>query len=299
MSKNLVEVNRGRAQLVAELCASRIAQPNLWRGYTRDEELCGELRRQSQIHFWRKDSPQAVLVLENPTMHDIKEVDWGDEVITESNVVERYKDSIHIGKDVEYDEEVSHTFSKTRSLLEQAKIGAEAAIRGLVGGEYAGAKAEVEVSAKISAEYSKQWGEQDQITDTITRDVKVHGPIDLEYEAVRSIDRAQRKITAKTDFEYAIGLIDETGAGQNPPRIYYWWESFLEFISIIEGTAPRTKDWTRGDGVVMTMDVPMYNEFRDDPLSGQQIHQLKKVPTGKTVFIVEYDNVIGQKINII
>ena len=299
MSENLVEVNRGRAQLIAALCAMRLPAPNLWSGYMQDEQLEGELRRETQIHYWRKDNPMAVLVLENPTMHNIKEVDWGDEVITQNNVVERYKDSIHIGKDVEYDEEVSHTFSKTRSLLDQAKVGAEAAIRGLVGGEYAGAKAEVEVSAKITAEYSRQWGEQDQTTDTITRDIKVHGPIDLEYEAVRSIDRAQREITAKTDFEYAIGLIDETGAGENPPRIYYWWESFLEFMSVVEGTAPRTKDRDRGDGVIITEDVPMYNEFRDIPLLNHQIHQLKNTPTGKTTFTVEYDNVIGQKINIL
>ena len=292
---SLFEANRPRAQMIAAMCAERLPEPGLWAGYTAQERLVGELRRVDQINYWRASAPQAVVVMWNPVMNDLKEVDWGEEQIIESNVIERYASTILLEKPIVYKESVSHTFSKTRTLLEQAKVGAEAAVKASVGAEYAGAKGSLEVSAKIYAEYQRQWGEEAHVSDTVSRDIEVQGPITLSYEAERAVNKTQRLITARTDFTYAIGLIDETGAGVNPPRIYHTWQSWQEFLAVVKGLAPRTRADRNGN----PQDVPMYHEFLNRPLQAHQLDQLERPTDGEISFLVEYDNVLHQDIKVI
>lgn len=292
---SLFEANRHRAQLIAAHCVERMPFVGLWGGYTYDEDLVGELTFSNLITYWRKSSPMAKLVMWEPKISDIKEVDWGEEKILESNVIERYSDEIIFDKEIDYEEELSYTFSETRTLLEQAKVGAEAAIRGLVSGSYSGVKAELEVSAKITSEYSRQWGKSVEVDNTVKQDIKIKGPITIKYEAERSIDKLQRHVIAKTDFEYSIGMIDETGAGVNPPRIDLEWRSWQEFLALVKGEAPRSYVINRG-GHDIEKENPLYHEFLNNPLSKKELKRLEKSSKGKVSFLVEYDNVVHQHI---
>ena len=296
---SLVEANRPRAQLIAELCAARIHDPGLWGGYTAQEPLVGELRWSEQIDYWRAGNPKAVLVLRKPVMSDIKEIDWGEEQIIQSNVTERYSSSIELAAGVEYDETISHTFTKTRSLLEQAKVGAEVAIKATVGAEYSGVKAGLEVAAKIYAEYQRAWGETEEHSNTVSRHVKITGPVTLNYEAVRSLNKTQRLISAYTDFTFSISLIDETGAGVNPPRMFLDWQSWEEFLAITKGLAPRSRELTWGDGRKVMTDTPLYGEFLHSPPTSEQMTLLERPTEGKISFLCEYDNVLAQDIKIV
>ena len=295
---SLFEANRPRAQLIAAHCAKRLANPGLWAGYTAAEPLEGELRSANQINYWRRSSPHAVLVFWRPTLTDIKEVDWGEPITLERNVVERYSSTLRIEKAVHYTDTISHTFSKTRSLLEAAKVGAEVAIKAGLEAEYAGVKGSLEVSAKITAEYSRQWGTTEVQSDTVTRNLDVQGPISLDYEAVRSLDKMQRQITSRADFSYSIGLIDETGAGVNPPRIYLVWQSWEEFLAVVNRLAPHYR--TVGpQGRERVEETPLYREFMDQPLSAEEITELTKPSDAEVSFLVEYDNVVSQDIKIV
>ena len=300
MSKpiSLFEANRYRAQCIAEHCASRLPDPGLWAGYTKHEELVGELRFHDQINYWRRGSPHAVLVFRQPTMTDIKEVDWGKPETVSSDIIERYNSTIKIDKAVHYTDTITHTFSKTRSLLEAAKVGAEVSIKTALAAEYAGVKGSVEVAARISAEYSRQWGTSETQTDTVQRALDVQGPITVNYEAVRSIDKMQRQITAIADFTYGISLIDETGAGVNPPRIFLNWASYGEFLSVVDGLAPANH-MVGPPGHQSMQPMPLYHEFLNRHVTAAEREELGKPSDAKVQFTVEYDNVNSQNITIL
>ena len=280
-----------RAELIAGHCAPRLPVPTAWEGYTSDETLTGELRYQGLVAYWRVAKPQAVLVFRDPVMNDMKNVDWGEEQVVQSNVVEKYSNKILFEKEIDYKEEISHTFSKTRTLLEQAKVAAEEAVRGLASVEESGIKVELEVSVKLQEEYSRQWGETDTQSDTVTRDVEIKGPIALTYEATREIDKTQRLITAQTDFSHDVELIDETGAGEAPPLIHIFWRSWPEFLAVAKGLAPSHHEDGQPTG--------LYRGFMDNPLSDSELEELEQPTKGNISFLAEYDNVIRQDIKVI
>ena len=282
---SLFDANQKKAQMLAASIVARLPDAGLWTGYCADEPLVGELRFANQLNYWRRDYPHAVLVFYDPVMHDIKEVDWGEETIIQAAVQERYVTHVSESKPVEYMETVSHTFSKTRSLLEAAKIGAELAIKASASAEYAGVKGGLEVSAKITAEYSRQWGEQSTESDTITRQMKVPANTSLTFEAIRSLNKTQREISARTDFEFGgIKFIDETGAGVNPPRIMFGWQSWMEFLAIGQGVA--------------SADKALYRNFMEHRLTDSELSVLTAPSDELVTWLAEYDNVIESDIRI-
>ena len=282
---SLFEANQKKAQAFAAAITSRLPNAGLWTGYCADEPLVGELRFANQINYWRRDHPQAVLAFYDPVMHDIKEVDWGEETVVHANVQERYVTHVSESKPVEYMETVSHTFAKTRSLLESAKVGIELAVKESLSGDYAGVKGELDVSEKITAEYNRQWGEQSTESDTITRQLKVPPNTSVEFEAIRSLNKTQRTVSARTDFEFGtIKFIDETGAGANPPRIMLQWLSWMEFLAVGQGVASADKF--------------MYHEFINNRLTDTELAVLTAPSDQLVSRLIEYDNVIESDIRI-
>ena len=292
---SLVSVNRKRAQLLAELMSKRLDNPFDWAGYRRDEELIGELRFADMLVYRRKQFPNAVLIFRQPQMVNIVDVDWGDPIVIESHVSERVVKTLRIKEGVHYSDGLTHTFSTTRSLEEQAKVGAELAMRAAIEGEYSGVKASFEVSAKITAEYSRRWGSSTTQTDTVHTDFTTEGPIEIRYEAVRSLDKVRRHIKANTDFDYsAIELQDFLGAGALPPRLQEFWAGMTELRSVMKGEAPANR---------MVNDVmqptSLYAAFIANPLMPAEEMGLDLPTEGIVEFDVEYDNVNNQTIDIL
>ena len=295
-TKNLVDANMGRALLFAKHNVSRLdkhGDAGVWAGWTPAEGLVGELILDDLIRYKRpnttrdgRDPNFAVLFFQNPQLVDIKEIEWGDPIVVESNVIERYSDVIKNGTAASYEETVSHTFSKTKTLLEAAKVGAELAVKAAVGAEYSGVKASVEVSAKISAEYSRQWGETTTQTDTIERKLSVPANTNLTYEVIRSVDKIQRKIKARSDFEYSCSFV--SGPNMPPedhPRLKLDWSSWAEFVSVAKGFAATDK--------------ALYHLYQDYPITPDDLVELEKPSSQEIEFIASYDNVTSQRITIV
>ena len=293
---NLIDANMPRALLFAKHNVSRLdrhGDAGVWSGWTPDEGLVGELILDDLMRYKRpnttrdgRDPNFAVLFFQNPQLIDIKEIEWGDPIVVDSNVIERYSDVIRNKTAASYEETVSHTFSKTKSLLEAAKVGAEVAIKAAVGAEYSGVKASVEVSAKISAEYSRQWGETTTQTDSIERKLSVPANTNLTYEVIRSVDKIQRKIKARSDFEYSCSFVSGPNIPpENHPQLKLDWSSWAEFVSVAKGFAATDKD--------------LYHLYQDYPISPDDLVELEKPSAQEIEFIASYDNVTSQKITIV
>ena len=301
---SLAEANRPRAEFIAGLIVDRVPREHAgqWAGYTSQERLACELIEAAHVVCTRPGHPGTRLSLSEIQMTDIKSVDWGKPKVISSKAPEQVRSTIHLEKPISYHETISHTFSKTRTLLESAKVGAEASIRGLVGGEFAGVKAEVEVTAKITSEYQRQWGEASTQSDTVSREITVQGPINLEYEAKRSVDRVQRKVTPKADFSYRIVFTDDNGPRiRNLPHLFFVWNSWEEFQLVAQGLAPRDRPTPRELAHTRwEKDIThLYYEFLDRPLTKREVKSLKRPSAAKVSFLAEYDNVVSQEINVL
>ena len=302
---SLVEALTPRACKVAEEVAGRLHDAGLWAGYRADEGLIGELRLSTLLTFHRPHQPHAVLVFRNPQMVGMREVDWGEAVILEANVGERYASHILLDKAVKYKEAIEHEFSKARTLWQQVTAGLEATLR--VGGEVGTeggihgvtAKVYAELTARIYGEYQRNWGESTTETNKVSRELEVEGPIRIDYEAVRSMNREQRTIRADCDYEHTVELIDETGAGENPPKIQLICPSWGSFRSVIQGFAPRHYEIEHETGKKELVETAFYDEFLRRPIRDAELEKLSAPAKGATELLVEYDNVLTQDIKVL
>ena len=309
---SLVAALTPRACNVAEAIAGRMSDAGLWRGYTASEGLIGELRLDSLLTFHRPGQPHAVLVFRTPRMTGMRQVDWGDPVVLEANVGQRYTSHVLLDQPGTYNQQLSHTFAKTRTLAEQVKAGLEATLKvGAEAGAQGGihgitAKVYAELTAKIYGEYQRQWGEasteSDTVSDSFTRVVTpeelTDGPVRLEYEAVRMLNREQRTIRADCDYEHSVELIDETGAGASPPYIQLVCPSWAAFRNVVQGFAARDTEIER-DGQKHIQPTAFYREFIGSPIRGGDLDALSAPAKGAIELVVDYDNVLTRDIRII
>ena len=295
---SITEALHTRARNVAALLASRLGEPGLWQGYTADEPLVGELRLDTLLTYHRRHDPMAVIVFRTPVFADLGEIDWGEPVIIESNVDERYTSHIVIEKPVDYRETVSHTFAATRSLQQQAAVGLEVAVGAEVGtqGGIHGVTAKVNISAKVSAQYQRTWGETASRSDTATRELSGRGPIRIDYEAVRTKNTEQRRVRSRADFEHSVELIDERQgiAPDNRPFMQHVVPTWAQFLATVQGFAPAE---SIKDG--QPRRNAFYDEFVHDPLRGDPFLRLSEPSSQVVEALVEYDNVLRQEIKIL
>ena len=301
--KSLTEALMPRAVDVAELLSDRLPDAGLWTNYRKAEGLNGELKFDNLIEYHRPGFPKAKLVFRNPEMNDAKQVDRSEPVVLEANVDQRFRSHMVLSEPVTYSKTLSHTWGKTRTLDEQVKAGAEATVKAGLSGGAAGITATGEIGAKIYAEYLRRYGATETQSDTIsdsfyfalTEDDLAQGPKVIDYEATRQLNREQRKISADCDYEHTVELIDETGAGVNPPRIQLVSNSWLDFQEVLQGFASAYTTW--GDGRVTPR--PFYEEFIHEPVRGERLRLLSAPADGSVQFTVEYDNVINQTIELL
>ena len=297
---SIAEVLRPRAQHIAELVSKRVSTDNQWYGYD-GEELEGELRDDGRggvfATYWRKttpDFPKAVIGFSGITLKDVLKVSVGEKVgselaDTEDEREERYQGKIVIPEGVDYKQDITHTFQKTTSLSEAVKLGAELAVKATANASYAGIGGSVELAAKITAEYDKTAGETKTMSDTITRSIDFSEPGTYTYEAVRTVDDFEREITATTDFDHTIYLIDERdkdgGRSDRGPRLYdYEWRSVEEFLSVAQGLSPSN--------------VALYYQFINNKATDEEVSAIKTSGYGTVSYIAHYNNVKRQDITI-
>ena len=303
---SMVEALRPRACKVAELLASRVEDPGLWAGYKAEEGMVGELRLIDLLTWHRPGRPEAVLVFRNPQPTDVVQIERSDPVVLETNIVERYRVPMNVAEGATYEDFISQTFTKTRTLLEQlkaglelgAKVGGEAGVSGGIHGVTA--KVYAELSAKLYAEYQRQWGESETESNTASRKVTVKGPAKLEYEAWRSVNREQRRIRADCDYDHSVELIDERQGFQpdNRPYLQLVSDTWLSFLNVVQGFAPRSYEVER-DGRKELRDTAFYQEFINQPVRGAALSVLAAPAEGAVEQVVEYDRVVDKDISII
>ena len=128
----------------------------------------------------------------------------------------------------------------------------------------------------------------------ITEEDVAVAPKVIDYEATREINREQRTITADCDYEHSVELLDETGAGVNPPRIQLVLPSWSEFRNVVQGFAAAN---TSFNGRVFP--TAFYSEFCHDPIRGERLEQISAPADGSVQFQVEYQNVLAQEIRLV
>ena len=293
MQQSLIEANKERAILIAQLCAyrmDRVGRGGAWHGYHPSEGLEGILVKDDLLRYARpgtSDPDFACLFFFDPKLTDIKRVDWGEPVSVQKDVIERYTAKIDKIKGVAYDDTLTHEFSKTTTLQQAFKIGAELAIKAFFKASYSGVEGGAEVSAKLTAEYSRQWGESETHTDTVSRHLALPAAFDtpITYEAIRSVDKMQRQITATANMDYQVSFVSGPNiAPEFHPYFEHNWGSVAELISVGKGFAAADK--------------AMYGEFMDLKLASDEIQQIQKLGEQTVEFQVDYDNVNSQEIHI-
>ena len=293
MEQSLIEANLSRATLIAQACAyrlDRVGKKSAWQGYHASEGLEGILVQDTLLRYARPGTDGndfALIFFRNPKLTESEHVDFGEPIPIEKNVIERYTETIKKIKGVAFDDTIEHTFTQITTLQQAFKVGAELAIKAFFKASYAGVEGGAEVSAKLTAEYSRQWGEQETHTDTVSRHIELPKDFegDIQYEAVRSIDKEQRQIKAKANMEYEISFVSgPTIPPENHPIIESNWGSVAEFLSVGKGFAAADK--------------AMYAEFMDYKLADDEIEAIEQSGVQSVEFLVNYDNVQSQEIDI-
>ena len=285
---NLVEANRFRAQQIAGVIVPRFGAYGLigwnpfgWAGYKPDERLEGALEDADTLRYWRASDPKAQLHMGFLTMVDIKEEERSEPTIIQSNVEERFQDVIDFEKPVHYKETIRHKFSKTISEAESAKAAWEVAAKAALSIEYAGIKGSLEVTGKYGEELARSIAESSTTEDEVTKEVEFEGPIQFTYEAYRSLDRVQRTIRARCDFDFKLYF-----QYADPQGFAMEWQSFRgEFIPVVKRIAPES---TWG-----------YNPFMDRPVSDEDIAKLLVAPDSIIEFLTPYDRINRRHINVL
>lgn len=307
---NLIEANRARAQLIAEELANALWRGGgyyggLWRGYKQSEQLVGELVSERLLSYRRPANARAVLYLSDIHMSGTGDVEYGDERVVKTDVTERYKSEIEIGDGETFKDTISHTFSKTRTFADAFKEGLQTAMRGSlkVGGSII--SSELSVEERLTEEFERRFSTSDTQSDTATRELSIVGPKKVVYTAERRLNKLERTVTARADYDYGIRLVDATQISAGAPAPSFWdsiasiftgakpvptharidigWESLEDLLSVMRGEAPA--------------DHALADLYREQPATDELLTMIRALP-GEASWLCEYDDVIDEDIDI-
>lgn len=278
---SITEALKPRAIATASYLARSLPRLGPWRGYTSDEGMVGRLTKPAdkgytmEVAYHRPSNPQAELYISFLSMTDIKEEHRSEPIILSKDVTERQRYRIKFDHPVEYEETLRHTFSKTVSEAEASKAAWEIAAKASLGVEFSGVKAALEISGKYGEELSRQSSSSETTTDEIERHIKVVGPIDTTYEAVRSLDRERKTVRVRCDFDGKLYFIDPGGW----TNVWEWNTYRSQFLPCIQG--------------LTTDDVAAFEYFEKCPPTDEELNALE-LPSDKLVeYTIDYDNVIS------
>ena len=276
---SLPDALRPRAQATAAYLARSLPGVGLWEGYHVDEPLIGALQKPAdkgyamEVVYRRQGFPGAELYLSFLSFLDVQEDHKSKPFVVESDVTERQEYDIVFEHDILYEETLRHTFSRTVSEAEASKAAWEIAAKASLGVEFSGVKAALEVSGKYGEELSRQSGVSETTEDEVVRHLKIQGPIDTVYEAVRSLDK--ERITRRVRCDYDGKLYFLTPGGSS--NVWEWTTYKSQFLPCVQGLTPD--------------DIYGTAEFRQTPPTDKELEALL-APSDKLVeFTYDYDNV--------
>ena len=264
MAHPLVEVLRERAQLLAEgisLGMWRWGAPGYyggsWRAYNASEQLVGALISEDPpgVMYHRPGYPHAKLWLTNIRPLGEIDVEFGEDRIVETNILEKEHDHIKVAASgVVETITIEHVFKKVTTREDSYKQSIEEAFKESLrfGGEKSKVGGGLEAEQRAVQQFEQKYGSEDTQQDTVRRVVSVAGPRDVVYDAIRRSDRVEQPVSVHADLSFQVNIDDETQIGpaqtwwqviigQKPPttnRVHQVWSTFTELVAIFKGDAP-------------------------------------------------------------
>lgn len=241
-----------------------------------DLERTGE----STIEYTLKRDKSKKIRLSNLQISPSDVIDWGKPVVIEKEVKEHHTQNISISDAVETEQTISHTFSKTTSLQEAAEVGAKLWIEGHVeykAGQAGGVEGGAKFGAEVSASYTRTWGSQETTSDTIEEKINIQGPFTGYADITRSVQKIQRTISTKPNFEFQLELLKDD-------EVLYKWNSFEEILQVLRGSA--------------STDKPLAKHFSQDgkELVDIELRSINNYIMRDIKWDVIYDDVVNQDI---
>ena len=289
---NLVQANYDRALAIAKVLVPRITKMDYykdgpWTGWVPGEGLEGHLKSSDLLTYYRPGKHNASLSMGFLKMTDIKEQESSKPVLLSENIIESYTDFYNFEKPIEYEETIEHTFSKTVSFEESAKQAWEVAAKFALSAEYAGIKGSFEASAKYGQELSQRHSQSQTQTDRVSKTIKIKGPVQIKYEAKRSSSKLRQIVKAVCDFDFKLYFSipnPKTGLG-----VWEWSTFQTLFLPQIKNVAPEDD--------LKNMNV--WPVFENSLPTDGEIEAISK-PSNKVIeFVVDYDNVNQQSLNVL
>ena len=276
---NLVKANQHRANLIGEMIIGRLVRHEEWIGATswgkwnKKQGLEGIRFAPAVLIYQVKDCPTSFIYLRDPELINVESLDLGDPSILRRHDPEIESDFITNDGDAPFKRTVSKTFSKIKTLSQGFKIGAEESLKATASFEGFGG----EIAAKLTQEYSQTWGETETQSNTVTEELTVPAHSRIDYEASREVVDMEREVKAYADFTYFVRIVADDQFVLHDTK----WE---DLKSIMLGEAPAN--------------YPLYELFRQYPLSKQERKRLLSNNQHNIKFMAEYQNVNKQSISI-
>ena len=260
----------------------RYRMPVRGRGYQPSEGLSGRLERPSSfggaltVSYTRPGHPDAALTCGFLEMVNIQEERRSEPRVVQSNVEERQRYVINIPAGITQTKTIRHEFTRTTSEAEASKSAWEVGAKASLGVEFSGVKAAVEASAKYGQELSRQVSTSTTTTDIEEEVVTLTGPLNVTYEAYRSLDRVSRTVVARCDFDFKLYFLTPGGTS----NVWEWSNYRTQFVPLAQG--------------LLSDDIYGYAEFMANPPTDEELAQLTR-PADKLVeFEIDYDAVVTQ-----
>ena len=277
---SLDEALEARAVAVATYCARALGNVGAWAGYQPSEGLVGRVEHPAElggsltVTFHRPSHPEAQLVFGFVSMVDVTEEHRSAPVVTHAGVTERERYVIKLPAGVTQTKTIRHEFTRTVSEAEAAKAAWEVAAKASLGVSVAGVTGAIEASAKYGEELSRQVTRTGTETNVEEETITVTGPIDLTYEAYRSLDRETRTVRVRCDFDAKIYFITPGGAS----NVWEWTTYRSQFVPLARG--------------LLGADVYGYDEFRATPPTDEELAAFARASDKLVEFEIAYDNVV-------
>ena len=282
----LIEALEPRARLCAEILGNRLPDSGQFKGYTRDEPLKGVLVRANTIEWNREHySPDhAGMTFGFLSARGINSEPVGTDRVIASNVIERKEDLIVFKKAIEYEETISHTFSRTRTVEEATEEAWEVSAKASLTLAYGGVTGLLEAAAKYGQKLNRKTTDTETVQDTVTKRIKVVGPVEIRWVAERSTDTLLREYDAVPDLDFKLYFVTDNSAWE--------WASFADvFIAAANGEAPVDQSYS-----IFASSSPSHDVFEQHPVPESDIIELRK-PLAKPVrFSAEYQTINRQSI---
>lgn len=281
----LIPALEPRARLIAEILGNRIDDPGQFKGYTRDEPLKGRLVHAGEILWFREQyEGHRGMTFGFLSARGIDSEAVGEDRVIASNVVEKEEKLFELKKAIELEETLTHTFSRIITVEEALERAWEVNVKAALSVSYAGVTGMLEASAKYGEKLSSKVTTQTKEERTVTKRIKVQGPVEVRYIAERSTDTIVREYKAVPEVDFKLYFGTDLGAWE--------WASFHDvFIAAANGESPVNTDYS-----IFASSSPSFDLFDQHPVPAADIEALRQPLVNPVSFTAEFQTVNRQSI---